>query len=132
LRTEGLSEKEIEKIKARKHNFKVNQIIKDEILKIISTFGLITVDPNFENLIGITEKGSYKTYRAFNYVKTLTKDSIPDELENLIIFLLDFKIDKGRTTLKELKLKNKGGKTSPKVNHTSKKELKGIKKNQIH
>ena len=101
LRDEGCSPKKIEKIKFRKRNFKLNKEIKTEIEKYPEKMALITIDPNFETLIGISPKKSSKPYKAFNFLKSLELEDVDDNLKDIITLIIDFKTIANRSNLEE-------------------------------
>ena len=99
LREDGYSEKKIESIKFRKRNFKENEKIRTEIEKYPEKIGLITINPNFETLIGISPKRSSKPYKAFKFLKELTKTTLSDSLKNMIQFIIEFEFKQIRENI---------------------------------
>lgn len=104
LRNERYINKDIEKIKSKKRNYRLNEKIISEIREFPDKIGLITIDPNFETLIEISPKKSGKPYKAYKYLIKLEEDKISDDLEKLIEFILNFDINQERTNLKDLKI----------------------------
>jgi len=104
LRKEGYTENKIEHIKFRKRNFKENEKIRTEIEKYPEKIGLITISSNFETLIGISPKKSSKPYKAFKFLKGLTKENISDSLKNLIQFIIEFRVKQVRDNLEHLNI----------------------------
>ncbi len=104
LREGGLSEDRIEKIKRKKKNFKENERIKNYIRNFPNKIGLITIDPNFEVLIGISPNKRYKPYKAFKYLNKLKINTIPSNIKKIIQFILDFTISSRRRQIKEEKI----------------------------
>lgn len=104
LRESGYPENEIERIKSKKRMFKKNKEIRNLIDNQFNKMGLIKINPNFEKLIGITETGDKKTYKAFKYTKSLTKEDINSPLSKIIKFILDFTLNEERSELAELEI----------------------------
>ncbi|MHA1285694.1 MAG: ATP-dependent nuclease, partial [Promethearchaeota archaeon] len=92
------------KLEEKKRMFELNKEIREEIDKIPSKIGLITIDPSFEKLIGISEKKDSKPYKAQNIIKNLDKESIIDEIKEIIDFIIDFKVDSSRKELLYLEI----------------------------
>ena len=104
LREEGSSESKIDRIKNKKKIFKKNEEIYNLIISQINKIGLIRINPNFERLIGITETGDRKTFKAFKYTKNLTIESLNNNLNKIIEFILDFTLNDERSELAELEI----------------------------
>ncbi|MHA1150897.1 MAG: hypothetical protein ACTSR8_21970 [Promethearchaeota archaeon] len=87
--------------------FKLNDKIKKELSNSPSNLALITINPNFEELIGISPSGSNKPYKAFKYVKDLVKEAIDNSLKSIIDYIFNFEYDLSRETLEELNIEKK-------------------------
>ena len=104
LRELGFDDQKIEKIRGKKRIFKENNKIEDLISKTHSKIGLITINPNFEKLIGITQHGDKKGLKAFKFAKDLSIENIGEDLPKIIDFILAFQIDETREDIEELKI----------------------------
>ncbi len=102
LRELGCDERKIEQIQEKKRRFKDNTKIDDLISKDHNKIGLITINPNFEKLIGITQYGDRKGLKAFKFAKNLSKENIDKELQDIIDFILAFQIDKTREDIEHI------------------------------
>lgn len=100
----GYSEKKIDKINNRKNNFKLNSKIRKEIVKFPSKISLITINPTFEKLIGISEKKSDKPYKAQKCIENIDEESIKEEIKQIIEFIIDFTEQKSRIDLESLEI----------------------------
>ncbi len=104
LRELGYENRKIEQIQEKKRRFKDNNKIDDLISKEHNKIGLITINPNFEKLIGITQHGDKKTLKAFKFAKDLSKENIDKDLQEIIDFILAFQIDKTRHEIKKYEI----------------------------
>ena len=84
--------------------FKKNAEIKKDLSKSPSIFMLVTINPNFEELIGISPTGSDKPFKAFNYVKNLDDTSVNKSIKDIITQISSFSYNSKRKTLKELSI----------------------------
>ncbi len=96
LRELGYNDKKIDRITDKRKIFKENSKLLDLISKKCDKIGLITIKPNFEKLISITQHGDRKALKAFKYAKSVTKENIDSELQKITNFILSFSIDETR------------------------------------
>ncbi len=104
LKESGCSEKNLKQIKSRKRIFKLNKKIKDLTLNHTDKIGLIKINPNFEKLLGITERGERKAFKAFKVAKKLTKENLDEKLVRILDFILSFKFNNNRSELEEIEI----------------------------
>jgi hypothetical protein len=104
LRELGYNDRKIEQTQGKKRIFKENNKIDDLISKDHNKIGLITINPDFEKLIGITQHGDKKTLKAFKFAKNLSKENIDKELQEIIDFVLAFQIDETRQEIEKFEI----------------------------
>ena len=120
LRELGYDNRKIEQIQEKKRRFKDNTKIDELISKDHNKIGLITINPNFEKLIGITQHGDKKGLKAFKFAKNLSKENIGEDLPKIIDFILAFQIDETREDIEELKINTI---SNDKENHSDNEQL---------
>lgn len=104
LRELGYSDKKIDRITDKRNFFKENSKLIDLISNKCDKIGLITIKPNFEKLIGITQHGDRKALKAFKYAKSVTKEYIDSELQKITNFILSFSIDETRQEIEKCEI----------------------------
>lgn len=104
LRELGHDDRKIKQIQEKKRRFEDNNKINDLISKGHNKIGLITINPNFEKLIGITQHGDKKTLKAFKFAKNLSKENIGEDLSKIIDFILAFQIDETRQEIEKYEI----------------------------
>ena len=104
LRELGYDDKKIDRITDKRKFFKENSKLLDLISNKCNKIGLITIKPNFEKLIGITQHGDRKGLKAFKYAKNVTKENIDSELQKITNFILSFNIDESRQEVEKCEI----------------------------
>ncbi len=120
LRELGYDNRKIEQIQGKKRRFKENNKINELISIGNNKIGLITINPNFEKLIGITQHGDKKGLKAFTFAKNLSIENMSEVLPKIINFILAFQIDETREDIEELKIDTI---SNDKENHSDNEQL---------